>query len=90
MKPGWIQVKVTEEYKSKDLLRFSLLLIFSLPLIYLSFSIPIYLKASYNSLQLEMLGLLFVLQNVFGFFVLIFVAYFEEDQPMVLEQIQKG
>lgn len=52
---------MTEDYPSKDYLWFTNLLICSLPLVYMSFSIPIYLKASYNSLNLEMLALLFVM-----------------------------
>ena len=86
MKEGWIQVTVPEGHPRGifDLLSSILILLFALPLIYLTFSLPIYFRASYTSLQLPKLLTHFILTNVLGYLTLAFVAIFNGGEPAVL------
>ena len=85
MKEGWIQVAMTEDYPSDvfDSFWSMILLLLSLPLVYLTFSIPIYLRASYTSLQFPILLLHFILQNLISILTLPILAYFSKDDPLV-------
>lgn len=67
-----------------------LIIVFALPLVYLTFSMPIYFRASYSSLQGRLLLSHFVLSNVLGYFALGIVAVFSSGESATVQNIKEG